>query len=133
MLRAQLSQDGNHLNFHQWSDATNSNSLVRISKRYTMKIKTSKEIWKLIDNRSLNEYLSKREETSVQKKQGVLSLETHDTLLARHKLLRIQLEEITKKLEAYEVAKLSSNRVVHDFCEQAHESGVCVLASLGLS
>jgi len=35
-------------------------------------------------------------------------------------------------LEAQEVAKVSTNGVVYDFWEQAHESGACLPTSLGL-
>lgn len=53
---------------------------------------------------------------SVQKKQGVLSLETQDVLRSSNKLLSIQLEAIAKKLEAVqEVANISSNGEVYDF------------------
>jgi len=50
-----------------------------------------------------------------------------------NELLRIQLEEIPKKLEAQEVANISSNGEVYDFCEKAHESGACLPESFGLS
>jgi len=48
-------------------------------------------------------------------------------------LVRDKLEVIANKLVAQEVAKLSTNRLVCDFCEQAHESHACLPASLGLS
>jgi len=69
----------------------------------------------------------------VVRKQGVLSLETHDVLLASHKLLSDNLEAIAKKFEAQEVAKLSTNIIVCDFFEQSHKSGACLLSGLGLS
>jgi len=57
----------------------------------------------------LNEYRSQIEERSIQKKQGVLNLETHDALRTSNKILSIQLEAIAKKLEAQEVENISSN------------------------
>lgn len=70
---------------------------------------------------------------SVQKKQGVLSLETQDVLRSSKKLLSIQLEAIAKKLKAQEVANISSNGEVYDLCEKAHERDACLPASFGLS
>jgi len=36
-------------------------------------------------------------------------------------------------LEAQEVAKLSTNGLICEFCEQAHENGTCLPLSFGLS
>jgi len=44
-----------------------------------------------------------------------------------------RIDKIVKKLEARKVAKLSTNIIGSDFCEQAHETGACLPASLGLS
>jgi hypothetical protein len=98
-----------------------------------MKNKTAVEIRELIDNMSLNEYHPKIENIGVLKKQRVLRLEIHDALLERNKLLSDKIDALAKRLEAQEVAKLSINGVSCDFCEQAHESGVCLPDSLGLS
>jgi hypothetical protein len=43
------------------------------------------------------------------------------------------LEAIAKKLEAQEVANISSNGEIYDFCEKAYESGACLPESYGLS
>jgi len=43
------------------------------------------------------------------------------------------MEEIAKKLEAREVAKLETNRLECDFGEQSHETGACLPTSSGLS
>jgi hypothetical protein len=94
-----------------------------------MKNKTAVKIQELIDYMSLNEYRSQSTNKVVHKKQRVLSLETNDILLASNKLLNVHLEAITKKLEAHEVAKLLSNGVICDYCEQAHECGACLQTS----
>jgi len=62
----------------------------------------------------------------VVKKQRVLSLETHDALLACNKLLSDKIEALAKRLEAQEVAKLSINSVSCDFSEQARERWNCI-------
>jgi len=61
--------------------------LLDTSARSTMKKKITAQIWELVDNMSLNEYLFQSENMVVLKKQRVLSLETHDALLSRNKLL----------------------------------------------
>jgi len=43
------------------------------------------------------------------------------------------LEVVAKNLKAQEVANISSNGEVYDFCEKAHESDACLPASFGLS
>jgi len=48
------------------------------------------------------------------KKKEVLNLETQDTLLAGHKFLSDKMEVIGKKLEAKEVARLSTNDIGYD-------------------
>ena len=63
----------------------------------------------------------------------MLSLETHDVLQTNIKLLIVQLEAVAKNLKAQEVANISSNGEVYDFCEKAHESDACLPASFGLS
>lgn len=69
----------------------------------------------------------------VVKKQGVLSLKTHDALLVSNKLLSDKIDWLAKRLEVQEVAKLSINGVSCDFCEQARESDACLPASFWLS
>jgi len=59
-------------------------------------------------------------------------MNTQDALLANNKLPSIQIETLAKKLDAREVAQLSA-KATCDFCEQADESGSCLLASFGLS
>jgi len=61
-----------------------------------------------------------------------VDLNTQDALLARNKLLIIQLETLAKRLEAREVAHLSA-KTNCDIYKHAHESGVCLPASLGFS
>ena len=99
----------------------------------SIKNKTAAEIQVLVDNMSLNEYRPQRENGVVVKKQGVRCLETHGALLASNKLLSSKIEALGKKLEAQEVANLSTNSVFCDFCEQIHESGPCLPTSLELS
>jgi len=55
----------------------------------------------------------------MEKKQRVLCLETHDTLLASNKLISDKIETLINRLEV-QVAKLSINCVSCNFCEQAH-------------
>jgi hypothetical protein len=62
----------------------------------------------------------------VPNKHNVLSLETHDALLASNKLLSDKIETLAKKSEA----ELAINGVSYKFCEQAHECGACLPASL---
>jgi len=62
----------------------------------------------------------------------MIDLNTQDALISSDKLLNIQLETITKRLEAREVAQLSANTNC-DICEQAHERGACLPASLRFS
>jgi hypothetical protein len=52
----------------------------------------------------------------------MIDLDTHEALLASNKLLTIQLEIISNKLQAMGVAQLSSNIVVCDLFEQADET-----------
>lgn len=75
-----------------------------------MKIKTNWEVIELIDNMSLNEYCPQSNEEATPKE-----------------------ETIDKMLEARDVALLSSNGTIHDFCEQAHDNGACLPTSFGLS
>jgi hypothetical protein len=97
-----------------------------------MKIKTVNEVQELVDNMSLNEYHAHTEEEAAPKKKGMIDLNAQDSLHASTKHLIIQLETLAKRLEAHEVAQLSTNATC-DFCEQANESGVRLLISLGLS
>lgn len=72
----------------------------------------------------------------VQKRKGVLDLETHDMLLASNKLLSAQLKQNykkKKKMEAKKLEQLSSHGLSCELCEQTHRSGVCLPQSLGLS
>lgn len=62
-----------------------------------MKNKITVKIQELIDYMSLNEYRSQSMNKVVHKKQGVLSLETNDILLASNKLLNVHLEAISWK------------------------------------
>lgn len=73
--------------------------LLRHIVRGTMKNRTTVEIGELVNNMSLNEYRSQSENKAVNKKQGVLGLKTHDTLLVSIKLLSAKLEEIAKTLK----------------------------------
>jgi len=98
----------------------------------TTKIKTTDEVRELIDNMSLNEYLGHIEEEATPRKNGLIDQNTQDDLLARNKLLSIQLETIAKRLEVREVGHLSA-KTNCDICEQAHESAACFPASLGFS
>jgi len=98
-----------------------------------MKNKTVAEIRELIDNMYLKEYRPQSENKGVVKNQGVISLETHDALLARNKLLSDKIKALAKRFEAQKVPKMSINGVCCDFCEQSHESGACLPTSLGLS
>lgn len=82
---------------------------------------------------SLNEYRSQGNDMNGVKNKELLKLETHDALLRNHKLLTKIIEEIAKKLEVQEVVKLSTNGIGCNFCEQAHETGTCLRARLGLS
>jgi len=82
---------------------------------------------------SLNEYLSQSENTTIIYRQGVLCLETHDTLLASNKLLSDKTEALAKKLQVQEVSKMLINGVSCDFCVQARESCACLPTSLSLS
>ena len=97
-----------------------------------MKNKIVIEIHELIYNMSLNEYRSQGNDRNVVKKKELLKLETQDALLRNHKLHTKVIEEIAKKLEAQEVVKLSATDIGCIFCEQAHETGTCLIASLGL-
>lgn len=81
---------------------------------------------------SLNEYLSQKEEMVVQKKQEVLSLKTHNALLARSEL-KYPIGRIAKLLEAHKWWQSYHNGVVCDFREQADENSSCLPTSLGLS
>jgi len=74
--------------------------LLAASVSGTMKKKITATIRELIDNMSLTEYRFQSKNMVVHKKQRVLSLETHDALLARNKLLSAKLEEIAKQLKA---------------------------------
>jgi len=91
-----------------------------------VKIKTVVEVREMIDNMSLNEYQEQTEE------KAMIDLNTQDALLASTKLLSIQLETVTKRLEAREVAQLYA-KTICDFREKAHESGACLPASLRFS
>jgi len=62
----------------------------------------------------------------------MFSLYSHDALLARNKLLSIQIETILMKLEANSLAEISSKGLGCDFCEPDHASGSCRPSSLGL-
>jgi len=62
----------------------------------------------------------------------MIDLNTQDALLASNKLLNIQLETIEKRLEAREVAYLST-KTNCEICEQAHENGAFLPTSLGFS
>jgi len=95
-------------------------------------IKTTDEVRALIGNMSMNEYRGHTEEEANPRKKGMIDLNTQDALLARNKLLNIQLKTIAKRLEAREVAQLSA-KANCDICEQAHESGVCIPTSFGFS
>lgn len=106
--------------------------LLDASTRGTMKIKTTDEVREMINNMSLNEYRPHIEENATSKKKGMIDMNTQDALLASNKLLRIQIETLEKKLDAREVAQLSA-KATCDFCEQAHKSRSCLLASLRLS
>jgi len=68
-----------------------------------MKVKTADEVRELIDNMYLNEYGANIEEKASPKKKGMIDINTQDALLASNKLLSIQLETLTKRLEAREV------------------------------
>jgi hypothetical protein len=98
--------------------------------RGTMKIKTTDKVRALIDNMSLNEHRGHTEEEATPRKKDMIDLNTQDALLATNKLLSIQLETIAKRLEALEVAHLSA-KTNCDICEQAHENGAWLPASLG--
>ena len=69
----------------------------------TMKIKIVDEVRELIDNMYLNEYGAHTEEKVAPKKKGMIDINMQDALLASNKLLNIQLETLTKRLEAREV------------------------------
>lgn len=107
--------------------------LLDASAGRSMKNKTVAEILELIDEMSLNEYRSRGNDRNVVKKKELLKLKTYDALLRKHKLLTKIIEEMAKKLEAQEVVKLSINGIRCNFCKQAHETGTCLLGSLGLS
>jgi len=93
---------------------TQTRTLLDDSAGGSMKNKIAAEIKELIENMSLNEY------------------RPQDALLGSHKLLSDKIEAIAKKLEEEEVARLSTNDIGHVFCEQAHETKACLLASLRL-
>lgn len=86
----------------------------------------------MIDSLFLYEYHAHNEEEGASKKKGMIYLKTLISVLASKKLLNIQQETIAKRLEAKEASQLSA-KVTCAFSEQAHESGACIPASLGLS
>jgi len=71
-----------------------------------MKIKMDKKVRELIENMSLNKYCSQIIDKIGHMKRGEIDLDKHDVLLAVNKLLSIQLEAISKKLEAMDLAQL---------------------------
>jgi len=75
----------------------------------SMKNKTAAEIRELIETMSLNEYRFQGSDRNVAKKKEMLKLESHDALLESQRLLGEKMEQIAKKLESHEVAKLSTN------------------------
>jgi len=81
---------------------------------------------------SLNEYRSQGSDKNFVKKKEVLKLESKEGLLERQKILGEKIEEIDMKLEAREVANLSTNGIGSDFYEKAHETGACLPENLGL-
>jgi len=58
---------------------------------------------------SLDDYRSQGSDRNVTKKKEVVKLKSQDELLESQRLLGKKMEEIAKKLEAREVAKLSTN------------------------
>jgi len=79
----------------------------------TIKVKTTDEVRELIDNMSLNEYRGQHEEEATPRKKGMIDLNTQDALLVSNKLLSIQLETTSKRLEAREDSQLSANTNWH--------------------
>jgi len=72
-----------------------------------MKIKTAKEVRELIENMYLNTRdVLQSIEKIVHMQKGVIDLDTHDVLLTSNKLLNIQLEAISKKLEVRDLVQL---------------------------
>jgi hypothetical protein len=112
---------------------TQTRMLLDASAGGSMKNKTTAEIQELIDSMSLNEYRPQGSDRNVAKNREVLKLESQDALLESQRMLGEKMEEIVKKLEAKEVAKLSTNGLGRDFCDQAHETRACLPESLGLS
>jgi len=98
----------------------------------SMKIKTVDEVRTLTDNMSLNEYRGHIEKEATPKKKVMIDQNIQDALLSSNKLLSIQLETLAKRLEARKVAHLYSKTNCH-VCDQAHESGACLPASLRFS
>jgi len=92
MSWAQISQNGDHHNLRQWVEALNSNVLWHISMRYHEE-QIVVEIGELIDNMSLNEYRPQYKNRVVNKKQGIITMETHDALQASIELLSAKLEK----------------------------------------
>jgi len=88
----QISQNGDHHNLRQWVEALNSNVLWHINMRYHEE-RIVVEIGKLIDNMSLNEYRPQYENRVVNKKQGIISMETDDALQESIELLIAKLEK----------------------------------------
>lgn len=75
----------------------------------------------------LNEYHPQSENRGTEKKQIVLRLETHDTLLGSNKHISDKIETLINRLEV-QVAKLSINCVSCNFYEQAHSNcSICPL------
>jgi len=62
-----------------------------------------------------------------------MELNTLDALLASYKFLSTKIEIISKKLEAMDLAQLSSNVLKGEFCKKVHISGTCLPTSLRLS
>ena len=69
---------------------------------------------------------------NIQNKKGVIDIGTHDALLTCNKILSIQLETISKKLEAKEMVQLLWNGLMYGIRKQACVTNACLPVISGL-
>ena len=98
-----------------------------------IKLKTSEEATKLIENMLASDHAIMHDRTHQPKKKSLLELSSHDALLAQNKLLSRQLEILTETLGKLPT-KLSIGQPLHfsvlqvtgcTICGKAHETSQC--------
>src|SRR4051812_20193736 len=95
--------------------------------------KTATEVIAIIDRMALNDHQGKHNRSALQRKPGVLELNTNDAILAQNKLLTQQVELLTQQMlklpqqlkEMHEIPTKNQQVMCCELCRGDHQTGFC--------